>query len=55
MLERKIGGKLLRNAKAKIEDKNYAVPEALDLLQKVKFAKLMIRKFQLLALQKARE
>ena len=39
MLERKIGGKLLRNAKAKIEDKNYAVPEALDLLQKVKFAK----------------
>ncbi len=39
MLDRKIGGKNLRNAKAKIEDKNYSIPEALDVLQKVKFAK----------------
>lgn len=39
MLDRKIGGKNLRNAKAKIEDKSYSIPEAVGLLQEVKFAK----------------
>jgi len=39
MIERKIGGKNLRNAKLKIEDKAYSILEAVEIIQKVKFAK----------------
>ncbi len=39
MLDRKIGGKNIRNAKAKLEDKEYDVLEAVGALQKVKYTK----------------